>query len=83
MFLLHDLVLDNFITQFYFAVIMKIPNKWELQEIAFNPSSDIDFKDFMNLYKKYTAKPHSFLVTDATFASNNPSRFRTNLLERL
>ena len=37
----------------------------------------------MNLYKKYTAKPHSFLVTDATFASNNPSRFRTNLLERL
>ena len=24
----------------------------ELQQIAFNHSSDIDFKDFMNLYKK-------------------------------
>ena len=31
--------------------IMKIPNKRELQKIAFNHSSDIDFKDFMNLYK--------------------------------
>ena len=52
-----------FITQFYFAVpthirlnsthyfIMQIPNKQEIQQIAFNHSSDIDFKDFMNLYK--------------------------------
>ena len=37
--------------------IMKIPNKKELQQIAFNHSSDINFKDFMNLYKKCTAKP--------------------------
>ena len=35
----------------------------------------------MNLYKKCTAKPHSFLVTDATLASDNLSSFRTNLLE--
>ena len=27
---------------------MKIPDKQELQQIAFNHSSDIDFKDFMN-----------------------------------
>ena len=27
---------------------MKIPNKQELQQIAFNHSSDIEFKDFMN-----------------------------------
>ena len=84
-----------FITQSYFAVpknirlnsthyfIMKIPNKQELQQIAFNHSSDIDFKDFMNLYKKCTAKPYSFLVIDATLASDNPSRFRKNLLERI
>ena len=32
---------------------MKISNKGELQQIAFSHSSDIDFKDFMNLYKKY------------------------------
>ena len=31
---------------------MKIPNKREIQQIAFNHSSDIDFKEFMNLYKK-------------------------------
>ena len=84
-----------FITQSYFAVpknirlnsthyfIMKIPNKQELQQIAFNHSSDIDFKDFMNLYKKCTAKPYSFLVIDATLASDNPLRFRKNLLERI
>ena len=41
---------------------MKIPNKQELQQIAFNHSSDTNFKDFMNLYKKCTAKPYSFLV---------------------
>ena len=30
--------------------IIKIPSKWELQQIAFNYSSDICFRDFMNLY---------------------------------
>ena len=60
---------------------MKIPNKRELQQIAFNHSSDIDFQDFMNLYKKCTAKPYSFLVIDTTLISNNSSRLRKNLLE--
>ena len=32
--------------------IMKIPNKRELQQIALNHSSDIDFKDFIKIYKK-------------------------------
>ena len=84
-----------FITQSYFAVpknirlnsthyfIMKIQSKQELQQTAFNHSSDIDFKDFMNLYKKFTAKPYSFLVIDTTVVSDNPSRFRKNLLERI
>ena len=36
--------------------IMKIPKKRELQHLVFNHSSDIDFNDFMNLYKKCTAK---------------------------
>ena len=81
-----------FITQYYLAVpknirlnsahyfIMKILNKRELQQIAFNDSSDIDF---MNLYKKCTAKPYSFLVIDATLASDNPLRLRKNLFERI
>ena len=63
---------------------MKIPNKRELQQIAFNHSSDIDFQDFsMNLFKKCTAKPFSFLDIDATPASDNPLRFRKNLLEEI
>ena len=32
-------------------VIMKIPNRQKLQQMAFNHSSDIDFQDFMDLYK--------------------------------
>ena len=46
--------------------IMKIANKQELQQTAFNHSSDIDLKDFTDLYKKCTAKPYSFLVINAT-----------------
>ena len=62
---------------------MKIPNKWELQQIAFNHSSDIDFQDCMNLCKNFPAKPYSFLVIGTTLASDNPSRFRENILERI
>ena len=81
-----------FITQSYFNVpkdvrlnsthffIMKIPNKRELQQIALNHSSDIDFEDFMNIYKKYTKEPYSFLVNDTTLPSDDSLRFRKNLL---
>ena len=61
---------------------MKIPNKQVLQHIAINLSSQIDFGDFMNLYKKCTAKPHYFLVNDTILESVNPTWFRRNLLER-
>ena len=37
----------------------------------------------MNLRKKCSSKPYSFLVFDATLASDNPSCFRKNLLERM
>ena len=61
-----------FITQSYFTApknirlysthyfIMKTPSKRELQQIAFNHSSDIDFQDFMNICKKCTEKSHYF-----------------------
>ena len=51
---------------------MKIPNKRELQQIASNPSSDIDFKDFMELHKEHTKEPYSFLVNDMTLSLHNP-----------
>ena len=60
---------------------MKIPNKRELQQIALNHSSDIDFKDFMKIYQKCTAEPYSFLVNDTTLPSDNRLRFRENLLK--
>ena len=62
---------------------MKIPNKKELQEIAFNRSSDIDFQDFMNLYKKSTVEPYSFLVIVKTVPSDIFLSFRENLLETI
>ena len=66
--------------------IMKIPNKRELQQTAFNHSSDITFKDFINLYRKRTAILQNhilFLVINATLASDNPLRFIKNLAERI
>ena len=37
---------------------MKIPNKRDLQQIAINHLSDINTKDFTNIYKKFTDKPY-------------------------
>ena len=63
-----------FITQSYFAVpktirlnsthyfVMKVPNKRALQQITFNHSSDIDFQDFVNRYKKCTAKLYCLFI---------------------
>ena len=81
-----------FITQSYFKVpkdvtlnstqcfILKIPYKRELQQTALNHSSDIDFKDFLKIYKKHTAEPYSFLVNDTTIPSDDPLRLRKNIL---
>ena len=58
-----------FITQSYFSVpkdvrlnsthylIMKINNKRELQNIAINHSADIDYNDFMKIYRECTKEP--------------------------
>ena len=62
---------------------MKITNKRKLQQIAFNHSAYMDFQEFMNLYKKCTQKPYSFLVNDTTLTSDNSSRFGKNLQERI
>ena len=58
---------------------MKTPNRQEPQQITFNHLSDIGFRDFMSLYKKCTAKPYSFLVTDASLATGNLLRFKKAL----
>ena len=58
--------------------VTKISSKRELQQIPFNQSLDIDFEDFINLYKKCIAKPY-VLVIDTTLTSDNPLNFRNNL----
>ena len=63
--------------------IMKNPNKRELQEMAIDYWSGINFKNFINIYKNYIAKSYSSLVIDIILASDNPLLFRKNLLERI
>ena len=54
--------------------IIKILNKKELSQIAINHSSDIDFKEFIKIYKKCTAENYSFLINYTTLTPNNPIR---------
>ena len=84
-----------FITQSYFSVpkdvrlnsthyfIMKINNNRELQNIAINHSPDIDYKDFIKIYRKCTNEPYNFLTIDTTLPSSNSLRFRKNLFDTL
>ena len=84
-----------FITQSYFSVpkdvrlnsthylIMKINNRKELQNIATDHSADIDYKDFMKIYRECIKEPYNFLTIHTTLASSNPLRFRKNLFDTL
>ena len=84
-----------FITQSYFSVpkdvrlnsthylIMKINNKRELQNIAINHSADIDYQDFIKIYRECTKAPYNFLTIDTTLPSSNPLRFRKKLFDTL
>ena len=81
-----------FITQSYFTVpkdvrlnsthylIMKLNHRKELQNIAINHSADIDYKDFLKIYRECTRKPSTFLTIDTTLPASNRLRFRKNLI---
>ena len=78
-------------TQSYFSVpenvrlnsthylIMKINNKRELQNVAINHSADIDYKDFVKIYRECTKEPYSFLTIDTILPASDLLRFRKNL----
>ena len=82
-----------FITQSYFSVpkyvrlkkthyfIMKINKKRELQNIAINPSANIDDQDFKKIYRECTKEPYNFLIIDTTLPESDPLRFRKNLFD--
>ena len=80
-----------FITQSYFSVpkdvrlnsthylIMKINNRKELQNVTIDHSADIDYKDFMEIYRECTKELFNFLTIDTMLPASDPLRFRDNL----
>ena len=84
-------ILLVFISQSYFSVpkdvrlnsthyfVMKINNRKEWQNIAVNHSEDIDYQDFMKIYKNCTKEPYSFLTIDTTLLASDPLKFRKSL----
>ena len=80
-----------FITQSYFSVpeelrknsthylIFKVNNRRELQNIAFNHSADIDYKDFLNIYRNCAKESYSFFTINTTIPANGLMRFRKKL----
>ena len=59
---------------------MNISSKRELQQIASNHLSDIDFKDLMKLYKIYIKDSYPFLVNDMNLSSENSLQFWKKLI---
>ena len=59
--------------------IIKNPNKRELQQIA-SIFKDIDFDDFMKLYKDCTKESYSLLVKGTTLPSDNLLLLTKNVL---
>ena len=82
-----------FLTQSYFNVpkdvklnctyyiIFKLNNQRELQNIAINHSADIDYKNFIKIYRDCTKEPYNFLTIDTTQPVDK--RFKKNLNDPL
>ena len=80
-----------FMTKSYFSVpkdarlnsthylIMGIHNRRELQQITIDHSSDIDYKDFLKIYRNCTKEPYFYFTIDTTFPADNPVRFKKNV----
>ena len=86
-------ILLDFITQSYFFVpkdvrlnsthylIMKMNSTKELQNIAINHSGDIDYQDFINIYRECVKEPFNFLTVDTTLPASNLLRFKNKLFD--
>ena len=59
-------------------LIMKISNRREFQNLAINHSYDIDYKDFLKIYRECTREPFNFLTINAILPASDPLRFRKN-----
>ena len=64
-------------------LILKISNKKELQNITTIHSTDINYKDFIKIYRDCTKEPFNFLTIDPTLPASDPLRFKKKLFESL
>ena len=72
-----------FLTQSYFSVpkdvrlncthyiLFKLNNRRELQNIVIDHSADIDYEDFIKIYRDCTREPFNFLTIDTTKDKNS------------
>ena len=82
-----------FITQSYFSVpkdvklnstyylIIKINNKRELQNIAINHSADIDYQDFIKVYRECTKELYNVLTIDTKLPASDLLSFKKKLFD--
>ena len=78
--------MENSIFQSYFSVpkegrlnsthylIMKINYIKELQNIGVNHSADIDYNDFVRIYRECTRKPYSFLAIGTVLPASDSGK---------
>ena len=56
-------------------------SKRELQNIAQDNSGDIDYQDFLKIYRNCTKEPYSFMTIDTALPTSDPMGFRKNFSE--
>ena len=59
---------------------MKINTRKELKNIAINHCADIDYNDFVKIYRKCIREPYSFLPINTTLPASDPLKFRKDLI---
>ena len=60
---------------------MKIINKRVLQDITINHSADVDYLDFIKIYRECTKQSYNILTIDTKLPASDPLRFRKNLFD--
>ena len=62
---------------------MKINNSKEFKNIVIDHSADIDYKDFVKIYRECRKEPFNFFTIDTTLPASNPLRLRKILFDSL
>ena len=61
--------------------VFSINDRKELQNIAINHSGDIDYNDFVKIYRECIKITYSFLTIDTMLPASDPLRFRKKLFK--